>query len=228
MVMHMLNIARLFGKSPFTPLKAHMEKVSFCIQKLKELLDAFQNNQQDKLLALAKKISKLEYEADLTKNDLRAHLPRTLFLPIDRSDILDILHLQDSIADCAEHIAITLTLHPLSILQPLKKDFQNFCKKTFKSFEKAEQVLHEMDYLLETSFGGLEAEKVKSMVDEVAHIEHENSKLKYALKQLLYSVAEKMPHHIFYLWLNLIDEIGSLSKICEKLSNRIRMILDVS
>ncbi|NGX30883.1 MAG: hypothetical protein K940chlam8_00237 [Chlamydiae bacterium] len=227
-LLSMRTIARLFGKSPFSPLKAHMKKVASCITKLEELLKAFQKEETEKLEKLAKQISELEYEADLTKNDLRNHLPKTLFLPIDRFDLLDILHLQDAIADTAEQIGITLTLHSLPILPILKEPFEKLCKKTLQSFEKTNQVLKEMDTLLETTFGGLEAEKVKAMVDEVALKEHENSKLTQNLKKLLFSETEKIPHYTFYLWLNLIEEIGNLSKVCEKLSNRIRVILDVS
>ena len=43
----MRTIARLFGKSPFSPLQTHMKKVSACIKKLSEIfavLDDYEQN----------------------------------------------------------------------------------------------------------------------------------------------------------------------------------------
>ena len=40
-------------------------------------------------------ICRLESEADEIKNDIRGHLPKSIFMPVDRRDLLEILILQD-------------------------------------------------------------------------------------------------------------------------------------
>ena len=55
-------------------------------------------------------ISKQEARADNTKNELRNHLPGGLFMPISKTALLEILSLQDDIADDCEDIGILLTL----------------------------------------------------------------------------------------------------------------------
>lgn len=224
----MRTIARLFGKSPFAPLKVHMKKVASCVEKLCELLEAFQNNEPEKLPNLAKAISKLEYEADLTKNDMRNHMPKSLFLPVERYDLLQILHIQDSIADTCEHIGITLTLHPLQVPTSMQENLKAFIAKSFETFEKTHGVILEFDNLIESTFGGIEAEKVKALTEEVSFIDHQSSKLKNVLSQHLFEVASDMPHHLFYLWNRLFDDIARFSKLSERLCGRVRMILDVS
>ena len=79
----MLTIARLFGKSPFPPLQTHMDKVIFCIGELPNLFKAFLEQGGDVIQKIGQKISQLEHEADLTKNDIRNHLPKSLFLPLE-------------------------------------------------------------------------------------------------------------------------------------------------
>lgn len=224
----MLTIARLFGKSPFEPLQLHMQKVEACVDKLKSLFDTFETASLDELVALAKEVSKLEYEADLTKNDLRNHLPKTLFLPIDRIDLLEILHIQDSIADIAQQIAITMTMRKLELHDDFKDLFHELCAKTLETFSRSNEVIREMNLLIESSFGGLEAQKVKAMVEEVALLEHQTGGIKRKLVKHLYQEADQFKHYIFYLWLNLFEEISRLAKLSEKLAGRIRMILDVS
>ena len=223
----MLTIARLFGKSPFAPLKLHMEKVVACVDKLQELLTHFQKREFETLHGFVKQISDLEYQADLAKQDLRNHLPRSLFLPIDRIDILDILHLQDSIADIAEEISKTVELAPLDPTF-LSDTLDEMITVGFQAFEQTKAVFDEFDNLLESSFGGMEAEKVKEMIENVAKLAHTSSLLKQRLIQKLFEEASSLEHQIFYLWVQLIDCIARFTKLSEKLSHRIRTILDVS
>lgn len=107
----MLTIAKLFGKSPFAPLRSHMEKVAGCISTLPEIFKALDKQNKEEIEKISKKISKMEHEADLTKNDIRNHLPKSIFMPIARPHFLEILSLQDALADKAEDIAILLTLY---------------------------------------------------------------------------------------------------------------------
>jgi len=223
----MLTIASLFGKSPFAPLQTHLNKVSSCIKQLPALLVAVAKQDMDTIQEISKKISKLEHEADLTKNDIRNHLPKSLFLPIHRADFLEILSLQDSFADIAEDIAVVATLRALEHYEELKEDFEIFCKKNIETFDLVKKVIKEFDDLLESSFGGMEAEKVKGMIDELAYKEHEIDKIQYQLLQHLYRVGDTISYPVFLLWQSLIKEIGEISNLGEKLGNRIRMILEL-
>ena len=222
----MLNISKLFGKSPFTPLQTHMKKVSCCVEKLLPLLKAIESQNIEEIQKAAKKISKLEHEADLTKNDIRNNLPRSLLLPINRQDFLNILSLQDSFADQAEDIATLATLRKLDNYNDLKEDFEFFYKENIEAFKLATNVINEFDTLLESSFGGIEAEKVKTIIDEIAFKEHEIDILQYALVKKLYEITNEMHYSLFNLWLILIREIGHLSNFSEKLGNTILMILE--
>jgi uncharacterized protein len=223
----MLTIARLFGKSPFAPLQTHMNKVASCIEKLKKIFDILPKIDEEKMERLVAELSSLEHEADLTKNDIRNHLPKSLFIPIDRGHFLEILSVQDSIADKAEDIGILLTLRPLELFKDFKIDIQGLFKKNLEVFWSAKQIIEEIDELLESSFGGLEAEKVKSMVEQTAYKEYEAEKMKRALMKELFSIGEELSTPTFYFWLKLIEEIGTISHLSEKLANRIRMVLEL-
>lgn len=224
----MRTIARLFGKSPFAPLQQHMEKVAACIKKLEEIFQAFfQKIDHSEIETLVASLSKMEHEADLTKNDIRNHLPRSLFLPVDRSQVLEMLAIQDSIADQAEDIGLSLTLYPLKTPLEMENEVQQFFKKNVEAFWDAKKIMNEIDSLLESSFGGIEAEKVKAMVEQTSYKEYEADIHKHKLLKQLFSTAGDLDNPSFYLWLRIIEEIGSLSHISERLANRIRMILEL-
>jgi len=223
----MSTIAKLFGKSPFAPLQTHMEKVAKCLEKLPLLFAAAAKGDEKTVLELSATISRLEHEADLTKNDIRNHLPKSLFLPIERSDLLDILTLQDDLADKAEDIGILLTFRKLDGFQAFGEEFLLFCNKNLAACWLARKIIKELDELLESSFGGVEAEKVKGMVEQLAFQEHEIDRLQYQIVKNLYSQGESLSYVSFHLWTTVIKEVGSLSNLAEKLGDRIRMILEV-
>ncbi len=223
----MLTIARLFGKSPFQPLKSHMDKVAGCMEKLSSVFEILPRADREKIEKLVTKLSELEHEADITKNDIRNHLPKSIFLPIDRGHFLEILALQDSIADKTEDIGILLTLRPLVLFKNFPQELQALFKKSSEVFWHAKHIIEEIDELLESSFGGIEAEKVKEMVMQSAYKEHEVDLQQRALMRQLFSSGEELSAPDFFLWQKLIEEIYLLANLSEKLANRIRMVLEL-
>jgi predicted phosphate transport protein (TIGR00153 family) len=216
----MLTIARLFGKSPFAPLQTHMTRVGHCMEKLAEIMSHLPPS--DKMV---EELCKLEHEADLTKNDIRNHLPRNIFLPMERGHFLDILSIQDSIADQAEEIGLSLKLRPLD--PAFTPDLQLLFKKSYDAFFSARQIIGEINELLESSFGGIEAEKVKSMVEQTALKEYETKKLQRTLTTKLFARGDNLSAPDFYLWVKLIESVSNISIISERLANRIRMVLEI-
>jgi len=223
----MQPLARLFGRSPFAPLQIHMAKVACCVHKITPLFEALLKKDYKLVESLAAKISKLEHEADLTKNDIRNNLPSGIFLPISKGSLLEILSLQDNLADRAEDIALLLTFRELEILPSFAELFQAFLKKNLDTFEGAFQIIKEMGQLLESSFGGSEAEKVRKLVEEVAFKEHETDLLQRKLLKTLFAEDHLMSSSTFFLWMKVIQELASLSDESEKLANRVRMTLEV-
>ena len=223
----MLTIARLFGKSPFAPLQTHMQKVASCIDKLSTIFDKLPTISLDQIEAFVNELAKLEHEADLTKNDIRNHLPKSLFLPIDRSQFLEILTLQDSIADKTEDVGLLLHLIQLEFFDHMLEDIKIFYKKNVEVFEFSRKIIQEIDELLESSFGGIEAEKVKTMVEITASKEHDADRMQRTLTKKLFASSSQLSTPAFYQWVKLIEEIGLISSLSEKLANRIRMILEL-
>ncbi len=223
----MLTIARLFGKSPFAPLQTHMKRVTNCVEKLTAIFDILPKMDLEKIEKLSKELSELEHEADITKRDIRNHLPKNLFLPIDRSHFLDILSIQDTIADKAEEIGLLFSFKTLEMYAELKPFLEEFYRKSAEVFWLSRKVIGEMDELLESSFGGLGAEKVKDLVEQTAHKEHESRQAyRRTMKELL-SLSPPLSAPAFYLWVRILEEIGLLAEHSERLANRIRMILEL-
>ena len=114
-------VASLFGRSPFKPMQEHIGIVVECASQVPSLFEALCAGDHEKVVAAKDRIFELEEQADNIKNQLRAHLPKSLLLPVDRRDLLEVLDLQDSIADSAQDIAGLLIERPMEVPEELKE-----------------------------------------------------------------------------------------------------------
>ncbi len=223
----MRTIAKLFGRSPFGPLQSHMERVAECVAKVPELFAAVEAQQDDVLPGLAAEISRLEHAADQVKNDIRSNLPKRMFLSVDRGALLEMLATQDSIADRCENIGVLLTLRHLDMLDCFKPHFASFLEKNIEAFHAARRLIQELDELVESSFGGAEADKVKNMVEDVAFKEHEADVIQRELLRELFRNEAAMTYGQFFLWSQIFQEVADLSNLSERLAYRLRMTLEI-
>lgn len=221
----MRALVNLFGRSPFAPLRLHMERVAACTNKLTSLFEAL--GSQETIELLAKEVSKLEHEADLTKNELRTSLKSSLFLPVDRLSLLEVLSLQDALADQAEDIAVLLTFRKMTLPNSIASFFPPFLEKNLESISAVYKVVEELQVLAESSFGGAEANKLRAMVHHVAYLEHEADLLQRPMLKSLFAHEEEFTFASFDLWVRIIGEVGQLSNLAEKLANRVLITMEL-
>lgn len=223
----MLTIAKVFGKSPFAPLQSHIDKVACCVGELPALFEAMLMQDLEEVEEIGQKISHLEHEADLAKHDIRNHLPKSLFLPVDRESLLEILSLQDRLANQAEKIAHRARMRKLELLPDMRLDFHLLCEKNIEVFWLAHRVIKQLEGLLEFLFGGVEAEKVEGMVDQIAFYKYETDNLQNQLLKRLYQGGDAMAATAFHHCMALVEEIGALAQVSETLGCRVRMLLEL-
>ncbi len=218
-------ISKLFGKSPFEPLYQHMVKVKECVDLVRPLMDALLQGETKKVKEIAKKIFKAEHYADMVKKDIRSQLPKSIFLPVARGDLLRFLKEQDHIADSAEDLAVLLTLRKTMVPEEMKEDLKDFVDKVLETYEMAMIVSSEIKLLAETSFGGAEAHKVTELIEQIKVKEWEADKAQMNTAKKLYSIEEKLDPVSVVMWMNILKELGTLANHAENAGDQMRMML---
>ncbi len=99
------TIMGLFAKSPIKPLQRHVAVVDRCCFRLIDFFEACNQGDWEKAETIRSTISELEKEADVLKREIRLKLPSGLFMPVSRTDMLDLLRQQDMLANLAKDIA---------------------------------------------------------------------------------------------------------------------------
>ena len=222
----MRSITKVFGRSPFISLQMHMEKVAECVDKIPEIIDAYRRGEEDTVKSIAKKISRLEHAADLIKHDIRNSLPRGIFMPVDRANLLRILKVQDSIANRAENLAVLLTFKQASTFEGFDVLFDDLVSKSLESFALTHKIIGQLDELLETGFGGVQAQTVQELVDKVAHKEYETDVVQRELLREMLLHEQTISYGDFFLWTSIIRQVARLADRCEELASSVRMTLE--
>lgn len=224
----MQYISRIFAKeAPFTHLQLHMEKVVAALAKLLEMFNELNETNTENLEQLAQEVSELEHDADLVKNDIRRSFTNRFLLSFDRSNFLEILSLQDNLADTAEDIAGILIIKEFTPVPEVMKELRQYIEKNLETVWDLKDIVFALDQLQEASFGGRFAEEIKQKVDQTAYKEHESDVMRRKIMKKIFSLADRLSTADFYLWMHLIDHICQLSHFAEKEALRIAMMLDM-
>jgi hypothetical protein len=164
----------------------------------------------------------------MVKKEIRNNLPKGIFLPVDRGDILSFLKEQDKIADSAEDLAVLVTLRKMTVPEELKEELKELVDKVLLTCETAMNVSSEIKILAETSFGGVEAEKVMDMIEQVKTDEHEADKAQMKLAKKLFSIEKKIDPVSIMMWMQVFRELGTLANHAENVGDRLRLMLHKS
>jgi hypothetical protein len=218
-------IAALFGSSPFKPMQAHMRIVKECVAEVPGLFDALIAGNQEEMTAHKDRIFEREQAADNLKNDLRAHLPKSLFTPVDRRDLLEILELQDTIANTAQDIAGLLMERNMEVPEGMAEPLSGLVNRCVDTNNMAAKIIEELDELIEIGFRGKEAGKVEQMAADLNALEEETDKLGIALTRTLFAKEDELKPVSVMFWYQLIQWIGDLADYAEKVGDRMRLLI---
>ena len=218
-------LLNLFGPSPFKPLQEHVRVVVQCAAEVPGLFEALCDDDSDKVKAIRDKIFALENEADEIKNELRSHLPRSIFMPVDRRDLLEILDLQDSIADTAQDIAGMLMVRPPKVLDSIGEPLLDFAKRCVDACDQLAAIMEKLDELVETGFRGPESEVVVVMIGELNRIETDTDQKGMEMLREIFAHEDEIDPVSLMVWRRLIHWIGDLANYSEKAGNRLRLLV---
>ena len=223
--MPMTPIATLFARSPFKPLQEHMRVVLDCARQVVPLLEAVCTGEQNKVGTHKDQIFAQEVAADKIKQELRSKLPKSLFLPVDRRDLLDLLHMQDAIADTAQDIAGMLVLRRMALPESLHAPLLNFTRRCVDVCESAGLIIEQVDELVELGFKGREVKRVTAMIVELQKKEDETDGLGLKLTHDLFDQGENMNPVAVIMWYQTIQSIGDLADNAESVGERLRLLI---
>ncbi|OUS25394.1 TIGR00153 family protein [Thalassotalea sp. 42_200_T64] len=219
------TILGVFAKSPLKPLEQHIRKVNECAALLPSFFVACANNDWVEAEKVRKEISNIERQADTMKRDIRNELPGGIFMPVQRTDVLELVSEQDKIANKAKDIGGRILGRRLVIPASIAPDFNKYLTRCIDAIKQAADAINELDDLLETGFRGREVDLVEKMINELAAIEDDTDGMQIKLRRDLMSIeADMNPVDVMFLY-QIIEWVGDLADLAERVGARLEIML---
>ncbi|MGL5285777.1 MAG: TIGR00153 family protein [Aeromonas sp.] len=219
------TILGLFAKSPIKPLHKHIAKVHLCCEQLVPFFDAVAEGRWEDAMRIRATIAQLEKEADVLKREIRLKLPNGLFMPVARTDLLELLTQQDKIANRAKDISGRMLGRHMEFPPEMRADFMAYLKRCIDATAQAEKAINELDDLLETGFKGREVEVVAEMIHQLDLIEDDTDAMQIGLRQQLQAVEKEYnPIDVMFLY-KILEWIGDLADQAERVGARLELML---
>ncbi|NNF17298.1 MAG: TIGR00153 family protein [Gammaproteobacteria bacterium] len=216
---------KIFGKSPVKPIQTHSDRCYRAARELIKLFEAATGSDWTAARAIREQIVAFENEADTLKHEIRSNLPSGLFMPVARDDLLNITHLQDSIANRARHISGLVVGRHLEIPPSLHDMLMAYVRRNVDAAKKARTTIRQLDELYETGFRGNEAHLVEALIVELDQIENETDDMQIDLRNGLQELEKDLdPIDVMFLY-KVIEMVGDVADRAEGVGRRLELLL---
>jgi len=215
----------LFGKSPISPLQQHMTSVHSCIAELRGFMVAIHKQDWKQAQKIKSEIGTKEGEADILKKKLRLSLPSTFMMPFSRRDLLDLLLMQDSIANIAKDVSGLMLNRRMTLPDEIFDDIIELTSVCIKTSATALKAVNELDELLETAFGNRERKVVSSIIKDINTLESQSDKIQHVIRAKLFPLEAQLPPVDVIFYYRAVDSLGELADAAQKVGSRLEVLL---
>lgn len=221
----MTLFSNLFGRSPVSPLQQHMAKVQACLEVLHPFfVDVFAGDWESATQHRAD-ITQREDEADKLKKQLRLQLPKGLMMPVSRRDVLEVLRVQDKLANKAKDISGLILGRKMAFPEELHEPMMEFLQRNLEAARQAQVAINELDELVETGFASLEVERVENMLRTLNKIEDDTDDLQITIRATLLKKERELPPVDVMFMYKIIEWIGDLADLAQRVGSRLEIML---
>ena len=215
----------MFGKSPIRPIQEHMAESHRAASLLCEFFQAVKDGNWQQAGELQQAIGSAENKADALKKEIRLSLPKSLFLPVPRTDLLELLSVQDKIANRAKDIAGIMLGREMAIPVSLEQEMLEYVATAVATSAQALKAIEELDELLETGFAGREVKLVEKLIEELDRLEHRNDELQIVIRSNLFKIERDLPPVDVMFLYRVIEWVGDLADRAQKVGSRLQLLL---
>jgi len=194
-------------------------------QLLSPFVQATIDGKWEKAAKVYKKILDAEREADQMKRSIRRNLPKSLFLPVPRSDLLELVTTQDHVANCAKDVSGIITGRQMQFPEKMQKGIMEFIDACGATSSQALASIQQLDELLEIGFTGRGVKLVEDMLKELDKLEGRTDRQAIALRAKLFKLEAKLPPVDVMFYYQIIGVIGGVADAAERVGDRLQILI---
>lgn len=219
------TIGGLFGRSAFGPLHEQAIKVNRCVQKIPALLDAWENDDRERIRRVSAEIRELENQADDIKDEMRASLSTSIFGAMTNVEVRLAIKRLDSVADRCVAASKLLEVRRTICPAPAHRHFRELGAEVSRLGEALQRITGAM-YEAETAGSDpARAQNVTALLEEVEAREERTDQISHTLFQTLFDnerssdpISVIMVFHIAQELERIADESENAADVLQRLA----------
>jgi predicted phosphate transport protein (TIGR00153 family) len=217
-------ILQTLRKSPFTGLQKHFKYVKSGTLALEKAVKYYLKGDLENFKKYGEQVNKSEDTADQVKGNIRNHLPKFIFIPIDKGDFLALLSEADGILDSAEDVVVLMDMRRTKIPEKIKNEFLGVMKKAVETVDALGNAMDLFKFMLDSSFGGKTRQDIKHVIHSIHRIEHESDLIEKKISKQLFNDSNLDAIAVVHL-LKIVDRMGCMADHAENAADKIRAML---
>lgn len=208
-------------KSPFSELLEHYKTVEEGICLIPQAVVCYENDDFEEFLRIKAEVDRLETKADAQKRSIRNHMPKPLFMPVDRTIFFSLTRSQDNILDMGQTAMNWLALRKIMIPENIHKDLNAYLNDVITSLHLLRPALENVMELV--NGGTVQRDEVKEKCRSVL-VNHEKViAFNQKITAEIYSSEE--PFKDTYQKLKFVEEMYEVSHNAERCSDMLRAMI---
>jgi len=212
----------LTHRSPMDGLLRHYQQIAKGMELIQGSLECYiEGGTCRDFHDLRVEVDKVENKADEIKRNIRNHLPRGLFMAVDKTLFFNYTRSQDNILDAGQEALNWLGMRTVSIPPEYRKGVLGFQDQVIETVTRLEPALEStIDLLHGRSLG---RQEVKEKIRDVRDAHHDAWRQRADLDSAIYN--SEMEFKDIYQLLHFVDRLYSMSHNAEGCADILRAMM---
>jgi predicted phosphate transport protein (TIGR00153 family) len=146
-------------------------------------------------------------------------------MPMPRRDLLEVLTMQDYVANQAKDIAGLVLGRKMQLPSVIADDYLIFVKRCVNACAQARRAIGELDELIETGFDRTEIDLIGAMLTELDDIESDTDAIQVGVRAALFAIEKDLPPVDVMFYYRVIDWTGDLADRAQRVGSRLQLML---
>jgi len=217
-------ISEVISNSPLALLERHAGVCVDCVERLPLYFQEAQSGRWARAAEVREEICRFEGLADELKQDVRSNLPRGLWMSVSRADLLELVRVQDKMANGVKEVSgISLGRH-LAFPAPLTEDLNEFVDVVVNVSRSVVKIIGATRDLSRSAFGTRQTNAILDFVSQVEAGERRSDDMQAALRARVREHEGDLPPVDAMFLYQLLAAIGEIADNAEKVAHRAQII----
>ena len=217
-------ISDVISNSPLALLERHAGVCVDCVERLPLYFAEAQANRWGRASDVREEICRFEGLADELKQDVRGNLPRGLWMSVSRADLLELVRVQDKMANGVKEVSGISLGRQLAFPAAMTSEVADFIDVVVQVSRVVVKIIGATRELSRSAFGTRQTNVILGFVSQVEADERRSDEMQAALRaRLKEHEAELSAVDAIFLY-QLLSAIGDIADNAEKVAHRAQII----